>query len=587
MTKDNVHEIRSLCSGTTLNDGKYTIESKIGEGGFGITYKAIQNGLNRCVCIKEYFINNRCVRDPQTKIVYSEDVEFFEKYRQSFIKEARTVATLHHPGIVEVIDVFDENGTSYMVMPFIKGETLQHRVDTHGKLSCADAINYIAQISDAVGYLHEEKHLLHRDIKPDNIMLTEDYMAILIDFGSAKDFVNDKTQSYTVMVTQGYAPPEQYEKDSRKGYYTDIYAIGATLYFALTGEVPLLPSARVNQKLPSPKSISQDIPDEVNRTVLKAMQLKPENRHKNICDFMDDLRNIKPSTLVDETIGTQTPGKKFKWIIGTVSLIAVILLLFLIFRTPKDVPSDKDPSFVTMDFTGMNLYPMIKVKGGKFVMGDKATNEIQEDCPPHTVYLNDFYIGQFEVSREFWKKITGSDPSEYNPAQTKDGRAFTQEMANKLPVENVSFKDVQRFISILNKKTGVSFSLPTEAQWEYAARGGDKLKADTRYANGKSYPVNIWYGKENPIGIKFPHSHNELGIYQMSGNVAEWCLDYYDENYYFKCANKHNPCNTDVSKYRVIRGGSFNDSDEDCSVYYRTGEKDNGKNYIGFRLVVN
>ena len=329
MTENIPQGFKELLPGITLCNGKYTIEKKIGEGGFGITYKAIQSGLSRMVCIKEYFPAGKCVRNTQAKTIhlqgFSEDQ--FEKYRQAFVKEAKTLANLRHPNIVEVIDIFDENNTSYMVMSFIEGQSLQNIVEEKGKLPYPEAVNYIAQITSAVGYIHE-KNILHRDIKPDNVIITPDFKAILIDFGSAREFVHDQTQAHTSMVSHGYAPTEQYTANSRKGAYTDIYAIGATFYFALTGKTPLEAAARMTEKMPDPKEFSPKIPDEANRTILKAMQLKAENRHQNVQDFMDDLRNIKPSTLVDETIGGGkiVMKKTSKMLIFGIIIVALLLL---------------------------------------------------------------------------------------------------------------------------------------------------------------------------------------------------------------------------------------------------------------------
>ena len=301
MEEKTIQDISELLPGTGLCGGKYVIEKKIGEGGFGITYRAVQSGLNRAVCIKEYFLAGRCVRDVQAKTIHiqgtGEDV--FEKYRKAFVKEAQTLAALHHPGIVEVIDIFDENNTSYMVMPFIEGRSLQSIVEKNGPITYPEAVNYMAQIASAVGYIHE-RHILHRDIKPDNIMITADYKAVLIDFGSAREFEEDKTQAHTSMVTHGYAPTEQYSRNSRKGSYTDIYAIGATLYFILTGQVPLEAAARITETMPEPKELNPDLPEEANRTIMKAMQLKSQDRHQSIAEFMDDLRNVTPSAPAKE-----------------------------------------------------------------------------------------------------------------------------------------------------------------------------------------------------------------------------------------------------------------------------------------------
>lgn len=290
---ENKSEIyKELRPGMELGGGKYVIEKKIGEGGFGITYKALQKGLNRAVCIKEYFLAGRCVRNTEARTIQLQGVgeEVFEKYRAAFVKEAQTLAALNHQGIVRVIDIFDENNTSYMVMPFIEGRSLQSIVEQNGPMDYPLAVNYVAQVANAVGYIHEH-HILHRDIKPDNIMITADNKAVLIDFGSAREFDEDKVQAQTSMLTHGYAPPEQYTRSSRKGSYTDIYAIGATLYFVLTGRVPIEAAARITEQLPEPKELNHAIPAEANRTIMKAMQLKTNERHQNIAEFMDDLLN--------------------------------------------------------------------------------------------------------------------------------------------------------------------------------------------------------------------------------------------------------------------------------------------------------
>ena len=321
----------ALQSGTRLNGGKYIIKEKIGEGGFGITYKAIHSGFKSVVCIKEYFLGGKCVRNLSNNTIQTQGIkeDFFEDNRQRFVNEAKTLINLRHPNIVEVLDVFDENNTSYIVMSYIEGRSLQSIVDANGKLSYRDAVNYIAQISSAIGYIHS-KHILHRDIKPDNIMITADYRAILIDFGSARVFEENKTQIHTSILTHGFAPPEQYTPKSKKGSYTDIYALGATLYYILTSEVPIESAARMTEKMPAPIDLSPDIPVEINRAILKAMQLRPENRHQSIDEFMDDLLNIKPTKLINEEIGGGSSKKFLIPIIVGALLLIVGVIIFLI-----------------------------------------------------------------------------------------------------------------------------------------------------------------------------------------------------------------------------------------------------------------
>lgn len=293
---ENLQNYLELQPDTTLSNGKYVIEKKISEGGFGITYKAVQVGLNRTVCIKEYFPSGKCNRNTMMKTVFPQGMtsELYEKYRIAFVNEAKMLAMLRHPNIVEVIDVFDENNTSYMVMEFITGENIQKIVEYEGPMPYDVAINYIGQITNAIDFLHKQ-HILHRDIKPENIMITSEYKAILIDFGAARAFEHDKIQSHTSMFTRGYAPPEQYHKSSLKGSFTDIYALGATLYFALTGIEPIDSATRTIEKLKEPKELCQNVPDNANRTIMKAMALDPKDRHQTIQEFMDDMLNISPS----------------------------------------------------------------------------------------------------------------------------------------------------------------------------------------------------------------------------------------------------------------------------------------------------
>lgn len=243
-------------------------------------------------------------------------------YEKKFVAEAQTLADLQHGSIVSVIDIFEGNGTSYMVMPFVRGITLQKMVESHGKLSFDVAVNYMAQICEAVSYIHQ-KHLLHRDLTPDNIIVTSDDKITIIDFGAARKFVEDKTQRHTAIVKKGYAPIEQYSATSRKGSYSDIYSLGAVFYFLLTAQKPMDATVRMMEKMPEPRQLDPEIPEEANRTILKAMSLKPEDRYQNADELMDDLLGGKPLPVFPRRI--IKAGKKGKRL-GLILLPAVVLL---------------------------------------------------------------------------------------------------------------------------------------------------------------------------------------------------------------------------------------------------------------------
>ena len=329
-------ENKELAKGISLQSGKYTIESIIGSGGFGITYFARHNDLEKNFAIKEFFISAYCLRDLQQKTVLLQgmDLSVYEKYKQKFIEEAQILAQLDHSNIVTVTDMFQENNTAYIVMPFIKGETLQRLVEEKGALNYETAVNYIAQLSEAVDYIHQ-RNILHRDIKPENIIITPEDKAILIDFGSAREFIHDKTQQHTSIYTQGYAPLEQYSANTKKGSYSDIYSLGATFYFALVGQKPMDATTRTMEIMPNPKVLVPTIPEEANQTIMKAMSLKPEERQQNSKEFMEDLlrkngNNIISKNHKQDILNTPQKNNPTAWILFLFSLTLCVVLGILL-----------------------------------------------------------------------------------------------------------------------------------------------------------------------------------------------------------------------------------------------------------------
>jgi serine/threonine-protein kinase len=323
----NYTDFKALKTVTTLQNDTYIIEYTIGAGGVGITYYVQHTRLNTAFAIKEFFINSLCVRNTYNRTVQTQgpSEEVYEKYRKKFEEEAQTLVQLDHPNVVKVIDVFSENNTSYMVMSFIEGKTLQQTIEQCGKLNYETVVNYIAQLSEAVDYIHR-KGILHRDIKPDNIIITPDNKAILIDFGSAREFIHDKTQYHTSILTQGYAPLEQYATNSRKGTYSDIYSLGAVFYFALTGQKPMDAATRTMNIMPEPQTLVPDIPIAANYAILKAMQLSPEGRHQTITEFMEDILNTDMQPLSPSQKKRPKKQRKYLWF-----TIAGYILSFFLF----------------------------------------------------------------------------------------------------------------------------------------------------------------------------------------------------------------------------------------------------------------
>ena len=280
-----------LSSGHLLHQ-RYSIQKSLGQGGFGITYLAYDQKLEQEVCIKELFISGNSTRGTNMTVQSQTTGEFsFADFVQRFMQEARQLARFQHNNIVRVVDVFQENNTAYTVMEYVEGETLKQMVQGKGALSEQVAMKLVLQLMDAVEEVHQ-KGMLHRDIKPDNVLITSQGRVVLIDFGSAREFAEGKTTTQTAMLTPGYAPPEQYSNRAQRGTYTDIYALGATLYFMLTGEKPIAATDRHLEELIPPHQIVTKVSEQISSAALLAMELKPENRFQSVAEMREGVLSI-------------------------------------------------------------------------------------------------------------------------------------------------------------------------------------------------------------------------------------------------------------------------------------------------------
>jgi serine/threonine protein kinase len=266
---------------------KYSIVKVLGQGGFGITYLAEDIILGTRFCIKELFISGSSTRGQNMTVLTHNLKDFsFADFKERFLLEAKQLAKFSHMNIVRVIDFFEANNTAYVVMEYLKGQTLKELVASKGPLSFQESNNIIAQLLTAVEIVHNAG-MLHRDIKPDNIILTNDGRVVLIDFGSARAFTEGKTVAQTAMVSPGYAPLEQYNPNARKGSYTDIYSIGATFYFMLTGHKPLNVTERYSERMLAPHELNKLISIQISSAVMLAMEMKAEDRFQNVNEFRE------------------------------------------------------------------------------------------------------------------------------------------------------------------------------------------------------------------------------------------------------------------------------------------------------------
>ncbi len=280
-----------LKNNTLLQGGKYKIECFIASGGFGCTYEAHHTLLDERVALKEFFVSDFCNRDERTgqvSVGTQSKVALYGKLKKKFMDEARALYKMKHPGIVRVIDVFEENGTAYYAMEYIDGQSLSDVVKKRGKLPEAEAVGYIRQVAEALKYVHGLNRL-HLDIKPGNIMLGKDGKAVLIDFGASKHYDDETGENTSTLLginTKGYAPVEQVFSPA-----TDIYALGATLHKLLTGLTPP-PSTLLHSEEATLAPLPSTVSPTTRKAVESAMQLLRKHRPQTIDAWMQMLSGV-------------------------------------------------------------------------------------------------------------------------------------------------------------------------------------------------------------------------------------------------------------------------------------------------------
>lgn len=300
--------------GTELHNSRYTIQRELGQGRFGITY-LVRDKQDKPFVIKT--LNEQARQGSE-----------FERLQQVFIQEAFKLAKCQHPHIVEARELFKDQGLWCMVTEYIEGNNLGKR--TKQILPEQEALQYIQQIGSALIEVHSNG-LLHRDVRPGNILIRSDNKkAVLIDFGLALDFDRELTKKRTEEIVSGFAAPELYSEKAERGAYTDIYALGATLYVLLTGQNPVdgLKRACALEKLEEPKAINSQISDRTNKAILKAMKVDSLDRPQSVQEWLADLglQAILPKRKT-HLVNISKPKFNINWVLfwGAVTAIGTLL----------------------------------------------------------------------------------------------------------------------------------------------------------------------------------------------------------------------------------------------------------------------
>ena len=322
-------EAYHLAPGEILNH-KYIVGTAIDSGGFGIIYRAWDAQMEQVVAIKEYFPNGVVSRVPGQNdvIVYSgKNREVFRKGVDRFLVEARNMAEFSQPDIVALYDYFEENNTAYIVMEYLDGVSFKEYLkERGGRIPSEEVVDITLHVLAALEEIHSH-HIIHRDISPDNIFLCSNHRVKVIDFGAARFSSGEESSNFSTIVKPGYAPAEQYRTKSRQGPFTDLYALGACMYQAATGEKPQESLARaMHDDLRPPKELNPEVPEYLSDIIMKAMAMDEDERFQSSEEFMKALKGHQ----IAKTPAKKKPKKKKKKGNSVLKMaVAVVLTLLL------------------------------------------------------------------------------------------------------------------------------------------------------------------------------------------------------------------------------------------------------------------
>ena len=587
----------SQSAGKVLS-GRYRLDDLIATGGFAEVWRAFDTELQRIVAIKL----------PKPNRLAS---------ATNFITEARRVARLKHPGIVPVFDVGTEGTNCFIVSEYVEGGSLGDRL-TKSPPSPKETSRWLSEIAAALEYAHLHG-VIHRDIKPANILIDHHGRALLADFGIAQSA--QKTGTFAPSLgTLRYMSPEQLEGKAATPQ-SDVYSLGVVLHECLTGRLPYSsnePAELRRQILGGMNHLNTTVPVPLLEVCRKAMKRLPHERHASAAHFATDLERV-----VHKAFPRRTWWKSplLMAVLAAVPLIVAITVGAIGVGLPKATPVTSEqlvkplnpasthstnsgstanvPSEPAVEVTSLPVrvnsigMKLIEMPAGSFYMGSDHGN--RDERPVHkTMITRPFFIGQTEVTQEQWLKVMGTPrwkEREYrhegrNHAATCIDWFEAVEFCNKL-------SEMDRAAGKLGGHE--EYALPTEAQWEYACRAGTAASysygEDSKLLDYFAWWGAIW-GDGNAKNEPFPHDvatkkPNPWGLYDMHGNVYEWCSDWYGADYYGK-SSLEDPQGPETGMFRVLRGGGWITDAHFCrsTIRFPDNPPEHRHQHIGFRVVI-
>ncbi|MEG4494751.1 SUMF1/EgtB/PvdO family nonheme iron enzyme [Microcoleus sp. D3_18_C4] len=576
------------CGNKLLLGDRYRAVKYISEGGFGRTFKAVDEHRLDTICVIKQFL-------PQLQ-----GSAAIQKATELFKQEAVRLRDLgKHPQIPDLLAFFEQDKRFYLVQEFIDGEDLLKELQKQGKFSEKQIKQLLTELLPILDFVHKQK-VIHRDIKPENIIRNSYGSLVLIDFGVAKELSGSVlTRVGTVTGTPGYAAPEQMQGHVFPA--SDLYSLGVTCIRLLTGCLLEENNGTWVDELFDPMqmawvwrnkavSISNDLGQ-----VLDKMLLFPVGaRYQSAAEV---LQSLNPVSVSPTKIPAPPQAKPFQHL--------------QVASTQISAKSQRKPSQLqsfTEDWGNGITLEMIAIPGGTFIMGAPKTEaeSFDNEKPQHRVTIQPFFMGKYAITQAQWKAVAKLPKIQYD--LHPDPFRFK---GNNRPGEQVCWYDAVEFCARLSKNTGHNYRLPSEAEWEYACRAGTTTPfyfGQTITTNQVNYHGNYSYnnspkgqyrGQTTDVG-SFPA--NVFGLYDMHGNVYEWCADPWHDSYHGaptdgsvwdENSNDHRYKNyldllvqsKNDNKARLLRGGSWYSNPGYCRAGFRHWYQPSTRNNnIGFRV---
>jgi formylglycine-generating enzyme required for sulfatase activity len=586
---------------------QYRIVRQVGAGGMGVVYLARDTELDRDVALKVLRI----------EVIPPADLA---RFQDRFVREARSAARLNHPNVASIFQVGRADGRLFLAMEWLSGGSLADYLRDHFMLDWRAAATAVRDAAAGLAAAHAAG-LVHRDIKPSNLMRTGTGAVKLVDFGLARDFASepDLTTAGVVLGTPTYLSPEQC-RGERATPQSDVYGLACTWFHLLTSRPPFhadsLPGIlhqHLYEPLPDPRRFAGDIPESVRQVLARAAAKNPAERHASAAAFLDDLQALLDGRPVaaalhsshssesgpglDETkraAVASAPKSRRGWLVA-IAILALLTTATLVAwsagwleRSPAARSSVSPapappaaPLLTSRTYANPIGLDFVRIESSTFLMGSPAAElERFDDETLHQVTLtHPYYIATTKVSQAQWKRLMGSNPSHF--------------IGDDLPVEQITVDEATEFCKRLGALDGRTYRLPTEAEWEYAARAGmttpfgigAMISSDAANYNGKVQSGlsagSEFREKTTPVKQFAP---NRWGLYDMQGNLLEICQDWHGELAAAPAIDPHGPA---AGTYHVARGGSWTGMPRWCRAAARgrcvPGQR---TNKIGLRVLM-